>query len=85
MDKDLGMIDPSRGDTGREIMRTPDEVTSIVELQRKGWGAKRIARVLGISKNTVKRYLRAGGWQPYGRPSRGKRWTHVQSGWPSNT
>ena len=53
-------------------MRTPDEVTAIVELQRKGWGAKRIARELGISKNTVKRYLRAGGWQPYGRPSRAK-------------
>ena len=63
MDTKLGMIDPVRGDTGREIMRTPDEVTSILELQRKGWGAKRIARALGISKNTVKRYLRAGGWQ----------------------
>lgn len=72
MDTDFGMIDPIRGDTGREIMRTPDEVTSIVELQRKGWGAKRIAGALGISKNTVKRYLRAGGWQPYGRPSRRK-------------
>jgi DNA-binding NarL/FixJ family response regulator len=58
METDLGMIDPVRGDTGREIMRTPDEVTSILELQRKGWGAKRIACALGISKNTVKRYLR---------------------------
>src|SRR5258706_4826926 len=72
METDHGMIEPIRGDTGREIMRTPDEVTSILELQRKGWGAKRIARALGISKNTVKRSLRAGGWQPYGRPSRQK-------------
>lgn len=72
MDRDLGMIDPIREDTGREIMHTPDEVTSILELQRKGWGAKRIARALGVSKNTVKRYLRAGGWQPYGRPFRRK-------------
>ena len=72
MDTNLGMIGPIGEHTGREIMRTPDEVTAIVELQRKGWGAKRIARELGISKNTVKRYLRAGGWQPYGRPSRAK-------------
>jgi DNA-binding NarL/FixJ family response regulator len=41
-------------------LTTPDEVKAIVELQRKGWGAKRIAREFGISKNTVKRYLRAG-------------------------
>jgi transposase len=72
MEIDQVMIEPIRGDTGREIMRTPDEVTSILELQRKGWGAERIACALCISKNTVKRYLRAGGWQPYGRPSRHK-------------
>ena len=72
MDTNLGMIKPVGEHTGREIMRTPDEVTVILELQRKGWGAKRIARELGISKNTVKRYLHAGGWQPYGRPSRAK-------------
>ena len=53
METEFGMIDPVRGDTGREIMRTPDEVTAILELQRSGWGAKRIARELGISKNTV--------------------------------
>src|SRR5208282_5270189 len=72
METDHGMIEPICGDTGREIMRTPDEVTSILELQRKGWGVKRIAHALGISKNTVKRYLRANGWQPYGRPSKQK-------------
>jgi DNA-binding NarL/FixJ family response regulator len=65
MDTNLGMIEPIGEHTGREIMRTPDEVTAILELQRKGWGAKRISRELGISKNTVRRYLRAGGWQPY--------------------
>jgi transposase len=72
MDVNQGMINPVREDPEREIMRTPDEVTSILELQRKGWGAKRIARELGLSKTTVKRYLRAGAWQPYGRPSRKK-------------
>ena len=49
-------------------MRTPNEVTTILELQRKGWGAKRIARELGISKDTVKRYMQVGGWQLYGLP-----------------
>jgi transposase len=72
MNPNLGMIELIGEQAGREIMRTPDEVTAIVELQRKVWGAKRIARELGISKNTVKRCLRAGGWQPYGWPSRAK-------------
>jgi transposase len=72
MGTNLGMIKPIGEQTGREIMRTPDEVTAIVELQRKGWGTKRIARELGISKNTVKRYRHAGGWQLYGRQSRTK-------------
>jgi transposase len=66
------MIESYRGDSGKEIMRTPDEVTAILELKRKGWGAKRIGRELGMSKNTVRRYLRAGDWQPYGRPRRKK-------------
>jgi len=72
MDTNLGMFRPSGEYTGREIMRTPGEVTVILELQRKGWGTKRIARELGISKNTVKGYLYVGGWQPYGRSSRAK-------------
>ena len=73
MDSNPGMMEPIRERSGREIMRTPDEVTTILELQRRGWGAKSIARELGISKNTVKRYLQAEGWQPYRRPARGKR------------
>jgi transposase len=72
MDRNQGMIRPIRLETGREIMRTPDEVMVILELKRKGWGAKRIGCELGISKNTVKRYIRCGGWEPYGRPSRRK-------------
>jgi transposase len=72
MESNLGMIEPIHEESGREIMRTPDEVTTILELHRQGWGAKRIARELAISKNTVKRYLKAGGWQPYGRPARHK-------------
>src|SRR5262245_22846326 len=41
-------------------MVTPDVVRQIHTLAALRWGAKRIARELGLSKNTVKRYLRAG-------------------------
>jgi IS30 family transposase len=37
-----------------------DEVRQIRELSRRKWGAKRIARELGIARNTVRRYLRGG-------------------------
>jgi transposase len=37
-----------------------------------GWGTKRIARELGVSRGTVKRYLEAGGWQPSKKPGRKK-------------
>lgn len=42
----------------------------MLRLAKLGWGAKRIARELGCQRNTVKRYLRQGGWQPYGSPKR---------------
>lgn len=45
----------------------------MLALQTKGWGARRIARELGVSRNTVKRYLAAGGWVAYRRPERGSR------------
>jgi hypothetical protein len=80
MESDLGMIDPICKQSGREIMGTLDQVTTILELQRKGWGVKRTVRELGIGKNTVKRYLPAGGWQPYGRNCRRKGWTSALSG-----
>jgi DNA-binding transcriptional regulator LsrR (DeoR family) len=43
-------------------MLAPDEVAAMVQLHRLGWGTKRIAAELGCSRNTVKRYLAAGGW-----------------------
>ena len=51
-------------------MREPEEVAAMLALQAKGWGAKRIARELGVSRNTVKRYLAAGGWVAYRSPER---------------
>jgi transposase len=34
--------------------------TQMRDLASKGWGAKRIARELGVARNTVRRYLRGG-------------------------
>ena len=53
-----------------ETMRAPDEVAAMMRLKALGWGAKRIAAAFGCSRNTVKRYLAAGGWVAYGTPSR---------------
>jgi predicted transcriptional regulator len=46
-------------------MLEPDDVSAILRLNELGRGSKRIARELGISRNTVKDYVAAGGWTPY--------------------
>jgi len=44
----------------------------MLRLKKLGWGSKRIARELGCSRATVKRYLQQGGWSPYrSRPPSG--------------
>lgn len=37
-----------------------EAVRQMRDLRSKGWGAKRIARELGLARNTVRRYLRGG-------------------------
>lgn len=54
-------------------MREPEEVAAMVLLHERGWGTRRIARELGVSRNTVKRYLSEGGWMAYRRPPRDAR------------
>jgi transposase len=54
-------------------MHTPEDVQAMLKLASLGWGAKRIAAELGCSRNTVRRYLRQGGWQPYQAPVRSSR------------
>jgi transposase len=51
-------------------MREPEEVAAMLALHEKGWGSRRIARELGVSRNTVKRYLAEGGWVGYRSPER---------------
>jgi transposase len=41
-------------------MIEPELVRQIRELARVGWGAKRIAKTLGVARNTIRRYLRGG-------------------------
>lgn len=45
-------------------MLAPQEVQRMLALQALGWGTKRISRELGCSRNTVREYLRQGGWKP---------------------
>ena len=53
-------------------MLEPEEVSAMLRLNELGWGAKRIARELGVSRNTVKDYIAAGGWTPHRQPARKK-------------
>ena len=53
----------SRGET----MEPPEVVEQILTLHEKGWGKKRIAKELSISRNTIKRYLHQKEWRPYCR------------------
>ncbi len=46
-------------------MQTPEEVLVMRQLLERGWSRRRIAVELGISRNTLDRYLALGGWQPY--------------------
>ena len=59
-------------DPRREAMLEPEDVSAMLRLNELGWGAKRIARELGVSRNTVKDYIAAGGWTPYRQPARKK-------------
>jgi len=47
--------------TAEEAMVEPEVVRQMRVLAEAGWGAKRIARELGLARNTVRRYLRTRG------------------------
>jgi len=55
---------------GRQTMLAPQEVQKMLTLSAQGWGSKRISRELGCSRNTVRQYLRQGGWLPMDVQSR---------------
>jgi transposase len=66
-------------DVRRQEMREPEEVVAMLRLHRLGWGSKAIARQLGCSRNTVKRYLRMGGWRASRMPQRAHQLTGLQA------
>ena len=68
LEPDSSCTEVARG----EEMRTPDEVAVMLRLRALGWGARRIARELGISRNTVRRYVEGGGWAAYRKPERAR-------------
>ena len=51
-------------------MRTPDEVATMLRLHGLGWGTRRIAAEVGCNRETVQRYVAAGGWAPCRVPAR---------------
>jgi hypothetical protein len=51
-------------------MQMPEDVAQMLRLKAAGLGIKQIAREIGCSKNTVRRYLRSGGWVAYRVPRR---------------
>ena len=51
-------------------MQTPEDVAQMLRLRAAGLGIKHIARKMGCSKNTVRRYLRNDGWVAYKQPER---------------
>ena len=61
-------------------MKEPDEVSAMLSLKALGWGSKRIAAELGCSRNTVRRWLRAGSWRAPASPSRSKKLDGLE-GW----
>lgn len=55
-----------------QLVQQPEDVITLLALAKLGWGSKRIAREMGISRNTVRHYLRQKGWASYGKPKRRK-------------
>jgi len=70
MDEDVMRSCPDHAVDRGEQMREPDEVAAMLRLKALGWGVRRIARELGCSHMTVRRYLAAGGWTAYQKPER---------------
>ncbi|MFZ4100267.1 MAG: IS21 family transposase [Chlamydiia bacterium] len=71
-------ISTAQGLGGRGLMETPEDVERIMYLHSAGWGRRRIGAEMGISPNTVRRYVRQGGWKPYTAPKREKMAPYIE-------
>ena len=63
--------------------REPEDVSAMLRLHELGWGAKRIAAELGVSRNTVRRYLRQGVGRDTAVPGARGPWRSMGPGWRS--
>ena len=68
MDETVRQALQSSTDGEAQAMQTPEDVQPMLKLASLGWGAKRIAKEMGCSRNTVRRYLRHG-YRAYCLPS----------------
>ena len=64
------MLSPLEQSSRDAALETPEDVQAILGLTAAGWGRRRIARELGCSPETVRKYRRQGGWEAYGKPRR---------------
>lgn len=64
MEITIAQASPVQVCRGGETMLAPQEVQKMLALSALGWGSKRIGRELGCARNTVREYLRGGGWRP---------------------
>jgi transposase len=68
----IGPRPPLIDDRRSEVMVEPDDVSAMLRLKQLGWGTRRNAAELGVSRTTVRDWLEAGGWRPYQQPVRAK-------------
>ena len=69
----IGAEPPLINDRRGEMMVEPEAVQAMLRLQQCGWGTRRIAAELGVSRGTVKGYLATGGWQAFQPATRSKK------------
>ena len=64
------MLSPLEQSSRDAALETSEDVQMILGPTAAGWGRRRIAKQLGCSPKTVRKYRRKGGWQTYGKPRR---------------
>jgi transposase len=64
------VLSPLEQSSRDAALETPEDVQMILGLTAAGWGRRRIAKELGCSPETVRKYRRQGGWEAYGKPRR---------------
>ncbi|MCX5938175.1 MAG: helix-turn-helix domain-containing protein [Cyanobium sp. LacPavin_0920_WC12_MAG_62_9] len=64
------MLSPLEQSSRDAALETPEDVLMILGLTAAGWGRRRIAKQLGCSPETVRKYRRQGGWETYGKHRR---------------